>query len=556
MAGRAAKFGEAVIKLSLLSDGIDNQLKKLQQKMAKFGSALKSIGRTGTMFAGAIAAPFAAAIKMAADAQETIAKFNSVFGDQAPAAKAFADQLAASVGRSAIAIQQAMSAYQSFFVGLGFGAEQSRQMSQQMQTLALDFAAFHNLADEDAMGRFISAMSGSSEVLDQFGVNIKQAALEEKLLEQGVRKAWTEVTEQEKAVARLAIIMESMTSQGAVGAAVRESGSFANQLKALQAKMSDLAIEIGGQLLPHVVSLMKSFNRILAVVKALGDWFPRLTSGLGGLAFALTGVAAAAWGVGAALTAISAHPLVALLSVGIAGIGFAISKAFGEATESVAELNAEFTKLRGHERKLNAVESWLGDIRNPQTWQKPKPPAQKPTTAAGGAFRPDAHLTPFINHAVTLAIDEAVKAGEGAAERAEKHESLVQKFVDERQRLDDEIARANIEAIKDEEEQRRAMLELEHKIRRRQLEADGILTAKMGAQLDELLAVQLAAVEVADPKETGRQAMEQVAAFDVRHAAQMYGGRPGSPMERAAIETAKNTRKMANKRNKEGIPVG
>src|SRR5690606_31067061 len=105
--------------------------------------------------------------------------------------------------------------------GLGFGAEQSRKFSQQLAQLALDFASFNNMSDAEAQQRFISALSGSSEVLDMFGVNIKQAALEQELLQQGVKKAWTEVSEQEKAVARLSIIMRSMTDQGAVGDAVR-----------------------------------------------------------------------------------------------------------------------------------------------------------------------------------------------------------------------------------------------------------------------------------------------------------------------------------------------
>lgn len=50
----------------------------------------------------------------------------------------------------------------------------------------------------------------------------------------GVRKSWTEVTEQEKALARLNIIARAMGDQGAIGDAVKTAGSFTNQMKRLR----------------------------------------------------------------------------------------------------------------------------------------------------------------------------------------------------------------------------------------------------------------------------------------------------------------------------------
>lgn len=202
------------------------------------------------------------AVKDASDAQESIAKFNSVFGEHAAKATKFVDDMASNIGRSSAEIRTAMSAYQSFFVGLEFGSETSLAMSQRLQQLTLDFAAFHNISDADAMGRFISAMSGSSEVLDQFGVNIKEAAIAQKLLEMGYKGSAQQADEAVKATARLNIIMEAMGSQGAIGAAARESQGFASQMKAMKAAMTDLSIVVGEQLMPvalPIVQWLKDF---------------------------------------------------------------------------------------------------------------------------------------------------------------------------------------------------------------------------------------------------------------------------------------------------------
>src|SRR5690606_31944363 len=118
------------------------------------------------------------------------------------------------VGRSVVDIQDSMSAYQAMFVGLNFDPSQARQMSEALQALALDFGSFFNLSDKEASDRFLSALSGSSEVFDRFGINIKAAAMDQKLLEMGLDKTTATATEQEKVMARVAIITQSLTKQG------------------------------------------------------------------------------------------------------------------------------------------------------------------------------------------------------------------------------------------------------------------------------------------------------------------------------------------------------
>jgi hypothetical protein len=235
--------------------------------------------QAGIAMGKAVAQGLKDSVMMAGDAQESISRFNALFKDQAAAAEAWADSLAESVGRSSLAIKEGMSSFQAFFIGLGFGGKEARQMSQQLQELSLDFASFNNLSDEESMERFISALSGSSEVMDKFGVNIKEAALAQK----GITESSTEA---EKAVARLNIIMEAMGAQGAIGDATKTAGSFNNQMKRVTAQIDTIYVEIGQKLVPILESMG---DGIFFVVGELGDMAKAavdagiaLTEGLGG----------------------------------------------------------------------------------------------------------------------------------------------------------------------------------------------------------------------------------------------------------------------------------
>ena len=60
-------------------------------------------------------------LKAASDASENAAKFTAVFGKEAERTAKSVETLADEIGRSENEIRKAMSAYQSIFVGLGFG---------------------------------------------------------------------------------------------------------------------------------------------------------------------------------------------------------------------------------------------------------------------------------------------------------------------------------------------------------------------------------------------------------------------------------------------------
>lgn len=212
----------------------------------------------GVAMAGALAGP----IKAASDLQETMAKFDTVYGESAAAMKQWAEAHAAAVGRSETDTLRYLAEAQDLFVPLGVATDQAQEMSKIITALATDLASFNNLNDADAFRDLTAAMTGSHEVMKKYGVVITQATLNQELFNQGIDPQ--HATEAAKAQARLAIILRGTTA--AQGDAIRTAGSFANQLKALKAQIKDASAEIGKHLLPVLTPLIGTLRRVGAGV--------------------------------------------------------------------------------------------------------------------------------------------------------------------------------------------------------------------------------------------------------------------------------------------------
>jgi hypothetical protein len=358
------RAGAAFVELKSKDAGFVRGMRQAERRLESIGAVGRRVGATLIAVAGGVGGAIAAlSIKAASDANESMNRFLQVFGSQADQAGAFAEGLAERVGRSAIDIRDSLASLQSFFVGLGFDPEEARKMSQQLSELAIDFASFNNISDEEAVSRFLSALSGSSEVLDKFGINTKQAALQQELLRLGINKAWTEVTESEKAMARLSIIARTMGAQGSIGDAARTSDGFANQLKRLQANLRDVRVEIGNALLPVATALLQRLNPITKRVAEFIKNNQGLVLVAGALTAGVVALGAVIFGLGlaAAVGSVALTGLLGLISaggtiVGIAGSAIAaLAGPIGIALAAVVGLGAGIFALSEDARNIAGV---------------------------------------------------------------------------------------------------------------------------------------------------------------------------------------------------------
>ncbi|HUT10992.1 MAG TPA: phage tail tape measure protein [Thermoguttaceae bacterium] len=374
------KAGRAYVELYTQDGKLNKGLASAQAKLRAFGAGVQAVGARFLALGGAMAAPLAGAVKAASDMAETMGKFDTVFGRNATTVKAWSDNLAGTLGRSKQQIADFMAGSQDLFVPLGFDEGAALAMSQQVTQLAVDLASFNHAADDDALRDLHAALTGSGEVMKKYGVIVSEAAVKQELLNQGIKAG----TDQQKVQARLAIIMRGTTA--AQGDALRTAGSFANQMKALKARVSDTAVAIGSALLPILTPLV---SRVANIVKVIGQWVQRnqqvvvnmlkMAAGLitAGAAMVVMGtalrvVSTALIAFRVALAAVTKHPFV-ILATAVAAVatlfvdwGMVLRKFTGELNRANSVTRVSADAMRGEAEALSAKVKRLEELRTKQ----------------------------------------------------------------------------------------------------------------------------------------------------------------------------------------------
>ncbi len=201
-----------------------------------------------------------ALIDLGSDAQETRGKFTAVFKEQTAAALEFVRGTATALHRSKLDLEDWMATFQDTFVPLGFARREARTMAQTLTRLSIDLASFNNKTEPEVIRDLQSAMVGNHETMRKYGVIITAATLDQQLLNMGITGGVRAATEQQKAMARLQMILASTTD--AQGDAARTAGSFANQSRAVKAQLKDLGVELGSALMPALQSIMPYFDNL------------------------------------------------------------------------------------------------------------------------------------------------------------------------------------------------------------------------------------------------------------------------------------------------------
>jgi len=221
------------------------------------------------------------AIAESSRSQETLAKFNTVFRDQAGAAAQWAETFGDSVGRSTQDVEEWMAGLQDTFVPLGIVRDKAADLSKSLVTLAVDVASFNNKADADVIRDFTSALVGNHETVRKYGIIISESAIKQEALNKGMNKTYAQLSDLEKVQFRYSLIQKGTTD--AQGDALRTGDSYANQLKRLKANTSELAAELGGPLIDSLSGVMGSINKNSeswkSFFKILGDGTSEILSG-------------------------------------------------------------------------------------------------------------------------------------------------------------------------------------------------------------------------------------------------------------------------------------
>lgn len=187
-------------------------------------------------------------ISSASAMNETLSKSNTIFGDQGKAIEQWASGAARDFGQSKQQALEAAASFGNMFTQLGIGTDVAADMSTQMVELASDFASFHNADITEVLNAQQAAFRGEYDALQRFVPTINAASVEQKALQMTGKELTSELTQQEKALAVQALMMEG--AGAAAGDFDRTSNSLANQQRQLTATWDDAKAKLGEVLIP------------------------------------------------------------------------------------------------------------------------------------------------------------------------------------------------------------------------------------------------------------------------------------------------------------------
>jgi hypothetical protein len=352
-------LGMDTVEFEKGADRAERASNRMQRELAKTAKNLQSTGQTLTL---ALTAPLvafgASSFKAASDAAELQSAFNQTFGDLSGMMNRWAEETGNAMGRSTRSMQELANTFGIFFNQAAGSREEAAKMSQTFAVLAQDLASFYNVTESEALQKLRSGLAGESEPLRDFGVFLSEAAVKAKGLEMGLGGVSGELSEQEKIMARYALILESTAN--AQGDVARTSDGTANQMRKAQAAFDELQVVVGTKLLPALTPLIEKLGAAL-------EWFTGLPEPVQEFALVAAGLAAA---LGPVLMGISSiitiAPQVAaafgiIKVAALALMANPVLLGFGAALAAIFLAWQNWDKIEPILRRLyQAVEKWLG----------------------------------------------------------------------------------------------------------------------------------------------------------------------------------------------------
>jgi hypothetical protein len=390
--------------LNIVSTFKNDGIKQATSQLGAFGSAAgglgSTLGKVGGILAGfglaAKAVQFTSqSIDSARDLERNMYSLQTVFDGFTPTMDKFVK------GAYEIGLSQQDAAKASVFLGSvlkqsGFSMADTTRETQKLVSLGVDLAATYGYDVQEALLGMTALFRGEYDPIEKFGVAMKQSEINAELAARSQDKLTGAARRNAEQVIRLELLYQRAAD--ATGAFTGQSGNlFVEQMK-LQAQFENMQASIGTQLLPVMVSLTEALvplvdyigpkiaEAVTASLPALqsltdlikdmsdkttttGQTVEFLTTMLGSLfgfvaenfgvlaqlTLLIGGVTIALQAFTVALTFITAHPIIATLTI-LAGL-FIVGANAAKTLTTELEKNAEAANSLNPELQATAYEA-------------------------------------------------------------------------------------------------------------------------------------------------------------------------------------------------------
>lgn len=284
LAAAMKPFADEMQKVSNGFSAFPSKIQKLITSTEKYNaSARKATSTTGQFTSGlkalnvaAVAITFrkighfiAQAVTESNKYQEDLNLFTVALGQYAAEAQNYAEKVSDVMGIDPARWLRNQGVFNTLLTGFGDTAERAQLMSQNLTQLGYDISSFFNISIEDAMQKLQSGISGELEPLRRLGYDLSQARLEQTALNLGIKESVANMTQAEKAELRYYAIMTQVTT--AQGDMARTLEAPANQLRILQAQLTQAARAIGNIFIPALNAILPYAIAVVQVIREIAN---------------------------------------------------------------------------------------------------------------------------------------------------------------------------------------------------------------------------------------------------------------------------------------------
>ena len=263
-------FPSKIQKLITSTEKYNASARKATTTTGKFTSGLKALNVAAVAITFRKIGHFIAqAVTESNKYQEDLNLFTVALGQYAAEAQNYAEKVSDVMGIDPAQWLRNQGVFNTLLTGFGDTAERAQLMSQNLTQLGYDISSFFNVSIEDAMQKLQSGISGELEPLRRLGYDLSQARLEQTALNLGIKESVANMTQAEKAELRYYAIMTQVTT--AQGDMARTLEAPANQLRILQAQLTQAARAIGNIFIPALNAILPYAIAVVQVIREIAN---------------------------------------------------------------------------------------------------------------------------------------------------------------------------------------------------------------------------------------------------------------------------------------------
>jgi hypothetical protein len=250
--------------LNIVSTFKGDGIKQATSQLGAFGSVAGGLGSTLGKVGAAIAGFGLAAkgvqftsqsIDSARDLERNMYSLNTIFDGMAPTMEKFVK------GAYEIGLSQKDAAKASTFLGSvlkqsGFSMADTTKQTQKLVELGVDLAATYGYDVQEALLGMTALFRGEYDPIEKFGVAMKQSEINAELAARGQDKLSPALRRNAEQIVRMELLYERAAD--ATGAFTGQSGNLFVEQKKLQAQFENMQASIGTQLLPVMGALVQA----------------------------------------------------------------------------------------------------------------------------------------------------------------------------------------------------------------------------------------------------------------------------------------------------------